>query len=121
MPAGMASSLCGQQQTNNDHKPIPFLAPCNLSLPGTVAEGTCMTAFTWNAGGTWQGQAWTGDLPTDAALLFYLFAAFLDAPRSALPLPSPSQWTYAHTFRAASKAESGAWRNLLPCAVLCTR
>ena len=42
-----------------------------------------MKDFTWNAGGTWQGRAWTPDLPTDAALLFYLFAAFLEAPRYA--------------------------------------
>lgn len=79
-----------------------------------------MTAFTWNAGGTWQGQAWTGDLPTDAALLFYLFAAFLDVPRSALPYLCPLKWTCAHRFRAASKADSGAWRNLLSCTVFCT-
>jgi Cytochrome B561, N terminal len=42
-----------------------------------------VTDFTWNGGGAWQGRAWTPDLPTDAALLFYLFAAFLEAPRCA--------------------------------------
>jgi Cytochrome B561, N terminal len=50
---------------------------------GVSTEGTCVTDFTWNGGGAWQGRAWTPDLPTDAALLFYLFAAFLEAPRCA--------------------------------------
>ena len=56
---------------------------CIHVLCGVVAEGTCVTDFTWNGGGAWQGRAWTPDLPTDAALLFYLFAAFLEAPRCA--------------------------------------
>lgn len=62
-----------------------LLTPC-----GTLtAEGTCMKEFTWNGGGTWQGRAWTPDLPTDAALLFYLFAAFLEAPRCAIVCHRP--------------------------------
>lgn len=45
------------------------------------AEGTCMKEFTWNSGGEWQGRPWVPDLPTDAAILFYLVAAFLETPR----------------------------------------
>jgi Cytochrome B561, N terminal len=56
---------------------------CSVLSP---AEGTCVKEFTWNGGGVWQNRAWTPDLPTDAALLFYLFSAFLEAPRCAADL-----------------------------------
>lgn len=62
----------------------PLHALLDDSVTRCAAEGTCMKEFTWNAGGVWQGRAWTPDLPTDAALLFYLFAAFLEAPRYAV-------------------------------------
>jgi hypothetical protein len=45
-----------------------------------VAGGTCMIEFSWNAGGRWNGKAWSSDMPTDSTLLLYLFAAYLAAP-----------------------------------------
>lgn len=36
-----------------------------------------MTAFTWNSGGDWGNKSWSNELPTDSALVFFLFAAFL--------------------------------------------
>ena len=33
----------------------------------------------WNAGGEFQGRPWSPELPTDSALLLYLFAAYLEA------------------------------------------
>jgi len=36
--------------------------------------------FKWNGGGEWNGKPWSADLPTDSALLLYIFAAFLVAP-----------------------------------------
>ncbi len=45
-----------------------------------LAHGTCVPAYSWNAGGAWAGRPWSSDLPTDAQLLLYLFAAFIDAP-----------------------------------------
>ena len=39
-----------------------------------------MIEYSWNAGGRWNGKAWSSDMPTDSALLLYLFAAYLAAP-----------------------------------------
>ena len=51
-----------------------------------LAEGPCLAAFRWAAGGAWGGKPWSVELPTDSALLLYLFAAFLEARRgSTLP------------------------------------
>ena len=43
-----------------------------------LAEGPCCSDFTWNGGGAWDGKPWSTDLPTDSALLLYLFAAYLE-------------------------------------------
>jgi hypothetical protein len=40
-----------------------------------------MKAFEWSGGGHWGGKPWSSELPTDSALVFYLFAAFLAAPQ----------------------------------------
>lgn len=40
-----------------------------------------MIDFKWDRGGDWCGKPWTTELPTDSALLLYLFAAFLAAPQ----------------------------------------
>ena len=48
-----------------------------------LAEGPCVAAFRWAGGGAWGGKPWSVELPTDSALLLYLFAAFLEARRSA--------------------------------------
>ena len=50
-----------------------------------LAEGPCLAAFRWASGGAWGGKPWSVELPTDSALLLYLFAAFLEARRSARP------------------------------------
>lgn len=39
-----------------------------------------MIDFKWDGGGEWNGKRWTAEMPTDSALLLYLFAAFLAAP-----------------------------------------
>lgn len=57
-----------------------LLYTCFNPAPAQLAKGTCMAAFTWNGGGGHQGQWTVGELPTDSALVLYLFAAFLDAP-----------------------------------------
>ena len=49
-----------------------------VSRVRALAEGPCMAAFTWNNGGDWGHKPWTNELPTDSALVFYLFAAFLE-------------------------------------------
>ena len=43
-----------------------------------LAEGSCLGEFTWNSGGSWQGKPWSTELLTDSALVFYLFAAYLE-------------------------------------------
>lgn len=44
-----------------------------------------MPAFTWNGGGEWKGRPWSPELPTDSALIFYLFASYLAAPQWLFP------------------------------------
>lgn len=46
-----------------------------------LSNGTCMKDFMWNSGGESSNQkAWNSELPTDSALILYLFASFLSAP-----------------------------------------
>jgi Cytochrome B561, N terminal len=54
------------------------------------AEGSSMYAFTWNGGGRWLGKPWNVELPTDSALLLYLFGAFLEAPRWQFAVGGPA-------------------------------
>ena len=61
-----------------------------------AAGGSCLNRFVWNGGGSWQGQPWTPDLPTDSALIFYIFAAYLEAPRCAIA--STCSFAQAHTL-----------------------
>lgn len=42
-----------------------------------LADGPVVRAFRWNGGGGWGGKPWSTELPTDAALMLFLFAAFL--------------------------------------------
>ena len=44
-----------------------------------------MAAFEWAGGGEWGGKPWSPELPTDSALAFYLFAAYLAAPQWLFP------------------------------------
>lgn len=44
-------------------------------------DGSCMMDFMWDSGGNWNNTQWNADLPTDSALLLYLFTAFLSAPQ----------------------------------------
>jgi hypothetical protein len=59
-------------------------------------------------GGEHGGKPWSAEagLPTDSGLLFYLFAAFLDAPGWSFPPPG------------AARADSGRW-GCAPRCVLC--
>ncbi len=43
-----------------------------------------MTAFTWNSGSDLGHKPWSNELPTDSALVFFLFAAFLEVRHSTL-------------------------------------
>lgn len=43
-----------------------------------LSEGGCLAKYRWNGGGSWSGGPWSPDLPTDSALLFYIFAAYLE-------------------------------------------
>ena len=58
-----------------------------------LAEGPCMSAFHWNGGGSFNNAPWTPDLPTDSALLLYLFSAYLEVP--------PACWTSKPCFCTA--------------------
>ena len=43
----------------------------------SLAEGAVVHKFQWSGGGEWAGKAWSAELPTDTALLLFLFSAFL--------------------------------------------
>ncbi|GAX78492.1 hypothetical protein CEUSTIGMA_g5931.t1 [Chlamydomonas eustigma] len=45
-----------------------------------LAQGTCLPEYQWAGGGASGGRPWTPDLPTDTALVLYLFAAFIESP-----------------------------------------
>ncbi|PRW20681.1 Transmembrane 209 [Chlorella sorokiniana] len=62
-----------------------------------LAEGSCMAAFEWNKGGEWGGKPWSPELPTDSALVFYLFASYLAAP----------QWLFSQGDATAISGLSG--------------
>jgi hypothetical protein len=49
-----------------------------------------MMAFEWNKGGDFMGRPWSNELPTDSALVLYLFAAYVTAPRWEWPTTSTS-------------------------------
>ncbi len=79
----LAALLRGEQ-------PRGLLPPCPLGYiaqrVATLAEGSCVQGFRWDGGGAWGARPWSEELPTDSALLLYLFAAFLEAPGWAFPL-----------------------------------
>ena len=56
-----------------------------------LANGSCMMDFKWNGGGSSNGKDWSSELPTDSALLLYLFAAFLAAPKWAFSEVDPAR------------------------------
>jgi hypothetical protein len=60
----------------------------------TLAEGAVVRDFEWAGGGQWAGKAWTAELPTDTALLLFLFSAFL-AVRLCLSMQSSRCRVYA--------------------------
>ena len=69
----------------------------------SLAEGSCLPAFQWGGGGgAAGGRPWTPDLPTDSALVLYLFAAFIDAPG----------WEFAVRENGASRWEWGGGHTL---------
>lgn len=53
-----------------------------LARVRALAEGPCMTAFTWNSGGGWGHKPWSNELPTDSAVVFFLFAACLEVSKT---------------------------------------
>ncbi len=45
----------------------------------TLADDGYLGAFSWEAGGRYNGQAWTTDLPTDAEIAMHVFCCWGDA------------------------------------------
>lgn len=35
-----------------------------------LAEGTSISNYQWNGGGSWKGRKWSHDLPSDSQVLF---------------------------------------------------
>ena len=90
-------------------RPAELLPPAPASHVAAavrrLARGTCLGDFCWNGG----GPGWSPDLPTDSALVFYLFAAFLDAPGWRFPLqPAPEGGRGAPLYLGALRSRPPA-------------
>lgn len=73
---------CGFTHATCKHTGLtPPRAAASPNPSPVCAAGSCMKAFEWSGGGHWGGKPWSSELPTDSALVFYLFAAFLAAPQ----------------------------------------
>ncbi|GFR39943.1 hypothetical protein Agub_g20 [Astrephomene gubernaculifera] len=77
-------------------RPADILPPSNSGYVWTrlqqLAESSCLKDFTWNGGSAYGGRPWSADqLPTDSALVLYLFVAYLDAPGWQFTAPPNSQ------------------------------
>ncbi|KAF8057753.1 tmem209 [Scenedesmus sp. PABB004] len=104
-------------------RPGELLPPAPASYIGAriraLAGGTCMRAFAWNGGGEHEGRPWSPELPSDSGLVFYLFAAYLDAPGWQFPLagagPDGSRGAplYLGTLRSRPPASYSALLALL--------
>ena len=56
-------------------------------------------AFQWQGGGEWAGKPWSEELPTDSALVLFLFAAFLAVCNDFLSQPQDNKPSWlAHTW-----------------------
>lgn len=93
--------------------PYSFLGEQRSPIPARPppAEGSCMAAFEWNAGGEWGGKPWSAELPTDSALVFYLFACYLAAPQWLFPVEvgRAGGTNCAWTLHAAPPCVPGYW------------
>lgn len=54
-----------------------------------LAQGTCVREFAWNSGGSFDGRPWSAELPSDADLVFYLVAAYMESPGWKFMLDEP--------------------------------
>ena len=84
-------SACTCAQAVNTYQQLATLLrgeqPKGLLLPAprgyvasrvrTLAGGAVVHEFQWAGGGQWAGKPWSAELPTDTALLLFLFSAFL--------------------------------------------
>ena len=70
----LATLLCGEQP-----KGLLLPAPRGYvaSRVRSLADGAVVHEFQWAGGGQWAGKPWSAELPTDTALLLFLFSAFL--------------------------------------------
>ncbi len=90
-PVTMSEFACPCAQAVNTYQQLATLLrgeqPKGLLLPAprgyvasrvrTLAGGAVVHEFQWAGGGQWAGKPWSAELPTDTALLLFLFSAFL--------------------------------------------
>ncbi|KAK7872724.1 hypothetical protein R5R35_002709 [Gryllus longicercus] len=73
-----------------------------------LAKGGCMSEFRWNGGGKLHGKDWDEHLPTDAALVMYLLATYLDTQLPPLPHnPEGQPFTSEYLIKAPNKVPPG--------------
>lgn len=73
-----------------------------------LAKGGCMSEFRWNSGGKFHGKDWDEHLPTDAALVMYLVATYLDNQLPLLPHNHEGQpFTSEYLVRFPNKVPPG--------------
>jgi len=76
-----------------------------------LSRGGCLQEYRWNGGGTYKDKAWEEHLPTDAALVMHMFAAYLDARLPPHPShPDGRTFTNEHVSRVPDKPAEGVDR-----------
>jgi len=53
----------------------------------SLADGTYLTGYSWNAGGKWNDKNWSTELPTDAQIVAHIFATYLELKLQFISLP----------------------------------
>ena len=79
-----------------------------------LAQGTCVREFAWNSGGSFDGRPWSAELPSDADLVFYLVAAYMEVGVGLVQQQQRLQATVP-SCHSISLDWPHAWSSLMKC------
>ncbi|ALC44961.1 CG6479 [Drosophila busckii] len=87
-----------------------------------LAQGSCIGDYRWNSGKTHNGEKWGEHLPTDTAILFHIFCAYLDSQLLPLPQgggrPFHSRYVIQREEKRTTKDIISAVNNKAHCGIL---
>lgn len=63
-----------------------------------LAKGGCISEYSWNSGGKFQGKDWDSHLPSDANLMMSLLAAYFDSQLPPMSLIEPGAQPFTSTY-----------------------